>query len=125
MEQNSGNIKRETFYRLSAVSKLLEWTIEMNLENNVYTIATSHGQVNGKKTKDKGIIVSSGKAGRSTLEQANLQYNSLINKKLDTGYTNKQDGVNTQDSILPMLAQNFEVHKKKIINSQGPGLSRV
>ena len=102
-------------YRISSVGKALTWVISMTLSDGVYTIVTSHGQVGGKIAFDKGVTIEKGKAGRTVLEQATLQYDSLVNKKNDIGYTESETGVNEDFQLSPMLAQNFEKHYSKIV----------
>ena len=90
------------------------WSIWIENKGSKYIICTEHGQMDGKMSKDKGKIVSKGKAGRSLREQTISQYNSMVNKKRDNGYTEDKNGVKTDMPIFPMLAQNYEKHKKKI-----------
>lgn len=108
-------MKQTRLYRLSPAGKSLMWEITLTMEGGEsYKITTSHGQVGGKITTDKGIVVDKGKVKRTVLEQATLQYDALVNKKKDIGYTESDSGVNEDFHISPMLAQNFEKHGSKI-----------
>lgn len=103
-----------TLYRLSSANKLLQWTAEMKQVGDTYIIHKEHGQKNGKKVKDTGVVISVGKAGRSVLEQAQLQYNSIVQKKRDLGYTEDVSGQDENFHLSPMLAQNYTKHGHKI-----------
>ena len=103
-----------TLYRLSSAKKLLVWSAKMKKIGNTYVIQKEHGQKDGKKVKDKGVIINSGKAGRSVLEQAELQYNSIIKKKRDLGYTENVTGQDTNFHLSPMLAHNYTKQGHKI-----------
>lgn len=125
-EDSTDNLQSVTVFRLSSANRLLQWMIEMKKieseESKVkYVLRKKHGIVNGKITADKEVIVTTGKAGRSIKEQAQLQFNSLLKKKLDMGYTTTSDGINENHHISPMLAQNYEKHKSKI---QFPALAQ-
>jgi len=104
-----------TLYRLTSSNRMVEWSIKLTKVKDTYVIYTEHGQKGGKIIKDKGHVVAKGKAGRSILAQAKSQYDSLLKKKLDKGYTKDIGGVNKALPISPMLAQSYEKHKKKII----------
>jgi len=113
-EENRRDDLKLTLYRLTSNSRIMVWSIWIEDKGSKYIIYTEHGQVNGKISTDKGKIVSKGKAGRSLYEQTLSQYNSMVNKKRDNGYTENENGVNKDLPILPMLAQNYEKHKNKI-----------
>jgi len=53
---------------------------------NTYTIKRFTGQFGGKITQQPDKIIEKGKAKRSVLQQAELEYNSLVKKALDKGY---------------------------------------
>lgn len=55
-------------------------------DHNTYTIKRFTGQFGGKMTEQPTKIIERGKAKRSVLLQAELEYNSLIKKTLDKGY---------------------------------------
>lgn len=53
---------------------------------NTYTIKRFTGQFGGKITQQPDKIIERGKAKRTALQQAELEYNSLIKKATDKGY---------------------------------------
>lgn len=55
-------------------------------EGNTYTIKRFTGQFGGKATEQPSKVIERGKAKRSVFMQAELEFNSLINKSLDKGY---------------------------------------
>lgn len=55
-------------------------------DGNDYTIKRHTGQFQGKFTDQPEIKIEKGKAKRSVLQQAELEYNSLIKKTCDKGY---------------------------------------
>jgi ATP-dependent DNA ligase len=60
-------------------------------EGNVYTIKRFTGQFQGKITPQPEKTVEQGKAKRSALQQAELEFNSLVSKALDKGYKKFSD----------------------------------
>lgn len=85
----------------------------LNLEkddgSNLYTLNRITGQYGGKETNQPVISITSGKAKRTTAEQAMLIYNSHVKKYLDSGYmllgklTSKQFSDLTEDEIKDLL----------------------
>lgn len=59
---------------------------ELEQNGNSFTIKRSTGQYQGKMTEQPEVTIERGKAKRSVIEQANLEFNSKINKYLDKGY---------------------------------------
>lgn len=60
-------------------------------EGNTYVIERYTGQFGGKITKQPTKIIEKGKVKRSVLQQAELEYNSLIKKAVDKGYKKLSD----------------------------------
>jgi DNA ligase-1 len=58
----------------------------LDQEANTYYIKRYTGQFGGKTTAQPEKIIEKGKAKRTTLQQAELEYNSLIKKSMDKGY---------------------------------------
>ena len=110
-------VKTTRIFKRSSAGKVHEWTISLNeVESGGYEIKISRGQVGGKIVQEPGKLITEGKVKRTVLEQATLQYNSLVKKKRDSGYTDLEGGVRDESSsVLPMLAQNFDVHSSKIV----------
>lgn len=63
----------------------------LSQDGNNLIINRSTGQYEGKMSKQPELIIEKGKAKRSILQQAELQYNSIINKYLDKGYKKLTD----------------------------------
>lgn len=110
------NIVRQpqTFYRRTASKNVVQWTIWLEEDKQIYTIKTSHGQKGGKIIEDAGVVIVSGKSGRTPDEQAILEFDSKVKKHRDQGYTFNTDGINVNLAPVPMLAQNYEKHGHKI-----------
>lgn len=108
-------------------------------EGNTFIIQRITGQYLGKQTEQPELVISQGKAKRSTLEQAELQFNSIINKYLDKGYkrisdltkTNFDDisesdmnnlvpSVKTDSSgfLKPMLAKDSNKCQSSVLNKR-------
>lgn len=55
-------------------------------EGNTFLINRSTGQYKGKMTDQPTLFIEKGKAKRSVIQQAELEFNSIINKYMDKGY---------------------------------------
>lgn len=86
-------------------------------EGNTYYIRRNTGQFGGKFTEQPTKTIERGKAKRSVFMQAELEFNSLINKALDKGYkklsnlTTTKFNVITQDelnTIVPSIKTDQE-----------------
>ena len=75
----------------NARDKVQQIQAKLMQEGNIFMIQRITGQYLGKQTKQPELIIDRGKAKRSTLEQAELQFNSIINKYLDKGYKKISD----------------------------------
>lgn len=58
----------------------------LSQEGNAFFINRSTGQYKGKMTEQPILTIEKGKAKRSVLQQAELEFNSIINKYMDKGY---------------------------------------
>lgn len=58
----------------------------LDQNGNTFTINRTTGQYLGKMTSQPEIIIEKGKAKRSPIQQAELEFNSIVNKYLDKGY---------------------------------------
>ena len=72
----------------------------LNQDVNNYIIQRSTGQFLGKMTKQPDVLIEKGKAKRSVLQQAELEYNSLIKKALDKGYKKLSDLTKTKYDVI-------------------------
>ncbi len=75
----------------NARDKVQQIQAKLMQEGNIFMIQRITGQYLGKQTKQPELIIDRGKAKRSTLEQAELQFNSIIKKYLDKGYKKLSD----------------------------------
>ncbi len=75
----------------NARDKVQQIQAKLMQEGNIFMIQRITGQYLGKQTEQPELIIDKGKAKRSTLEQAELQFNSIINKYLDKGYKKISD----------------------------------
>ena len=90
-------------YLVSKDSKGKIRVVELDLINNKsnYTISRTTYQYQGKKTPHTDIVISEGKAKRTLLEQATLEFNSHLRKYKDKGY--KELSGNIEDYTLDQL----------------------
>ena len=105
-----------SLYKKDSTGKVRRWTITIEDDGSKHILKTSHGVVGGAVVEDKGTNIPAGKAGRTLAEQSKLQFDSKINKKIDTGYTTNTTGIGVLASkmVKAMLAQNYEKHGHKI-----------
>lgn len=101
----------------SSTGKIKEWWPEVTTENEkIYLLVTS-GYADGKKTTSKKEILSKNK-GRSNetspFQQACLDAQSKMNKKMDEGYVLDQAELTDQVLLLPMLAHTYRKRKHDI-----------
>ena len=59
---------------------------ELDQSGNSFIIRRTTGQYQGKMINQPELLIEKGKAKRSVIQQADLEYNSIINKYLDKGY---------------------------------------
>lgn len=59
---------------------------QLEQEANSFKIYRTTGQYQGKMTDQPELLIERGKAKRSVLQQAELEYNSIVKKYLDKGY---------------------------------------
>lgn len=110
---------------------------ELSQNGNSFTINRTTGQYQGKLTNQPELIIEKGKAKRSVIEQANLEYDSIIKKYLDKGYkkldtlTSKKfedispiemDSIvasvksDTNGNLKPMLAKSSSQCQNSVLN---------
>lgn len=58
----------------------------LNQDGNSFLINRSTGQYQGKMSDQPTLLIEKGKAKRSVIQQAELEFNSIINKYMDKGY---------------------------------------
>ena len=59
---------------------------ELEQNGNTFLIQRTTGQYQGKMVSQPELVIEKGKAKRSVLQQAELEFNSIISKYLDKGY---------------------------------------
>lgn len=84
----------------------------LSQEGSKYIINRYTGQFGGVMTSQPEKVIEKGKVKRSVLQQAELEFNSLVKKSLDKGYKNLSELTNTKfnaitseelDRIVPTL----------------------
>lgn len=75
----------------NARDKVQQVQAKLSQEGNTFFIERITGQYLGVQTKQPVLTIDKGKAKRSILEQAELQFKSIINKYLDKGYKKISD----------------------------------
>lgn len=98
-----------TLYKMTSSGSLRQWTITLSdYPEGGYQIIMADGQVGGKIKESKPTVIVEGKAGRTPYEQAVLQYESKVNKKVDKGYHLSIEDAENDIFVRPMLAQKFK-----------------
>lgn len=84
-----------------------QYVLEQN--GNTYTIRRYTGQFEGKVTAQPEIVIEKGKVKRSVLQQAELEYNSLVKKATDKGYKKLLDLTNIKFELITSTELNLIV----------------
>ena len=79
----------------------------LNQEGNSFLIKRSTGQYQGKMSEQPILIIEKGKAKRSVIQQAELEFNSIINKYMDKGY--KKLSTLTSENFEDLTSSELEV----------------
>jgi len=113
----------DTLYGRDSANKIKEWNIKVVNKGDHSIMVYSYGQLGGKKVECTQMISSGKNVGKknetSHYQQAFLEAQSKWNKKKDIdGYnTNMSSTISKDDTttpVLPMLAQDYNKHKKKV-----------
>ena len=97
---------------------------ELEQNGNSFTIKRTTGQYQGVMTEQPELTIERGKAKRSVLEQAELQYNSIVSKYQDKGYkrldslTNKKfDELSLEeiDALVPTIKSDSNGNLKPML----------
>jgi DNA ligase-1 len=107
-------LKKEYLVLLNSRNRVQQALLQLNQNpfSKEYTIERTNCQWGGKEIQQPTITVSFGRAGRSTAEQAALQYNSLLKNYLDKGYV-KASSLSSKDYN--------SLTEQEIINALGGG----
>jgi len=108
-------MKLKTIYKKTKTGATQEWTIEV--VDNKYR--THSGQVGGAITTNEWTVVygkNTGKAnGTTDNEQALKEAEAKRTKKLESGYFEDVNNIDTKQYFEPMLAAKWEDYKDKIV----------
>lgn len=107
-------LKKEYLVLLNSRNRVQQALLQLNQNpfSKEYTIERTNCQWGGKEIQQPTITVSFGRAGRSTAEQAALQYNALLKNYLDKGYV-KASSLSPKDYN--------SLTEQEIINALGGG----
>jgi ATP-dependent DNA ligase len=97
---------------------------ELEQNGNTFVIKRTTGQYQGKMTDQPELTIERGKAKRSVLQQAESEYNSIVNKYLDKGYK-KLDSLTTKkfeeisslemDTLVPTIKSDTNGNLKPML----------
>jgi len=108
----------ETLYGIDTNNKLKQWSITVENHDTHSLIICEYGYVDGKKTTSKTKVEKGkniGKKNETThFQQAVLEATSKWTKKQESGYSKEKNEEKEEEILLPMLAQDYTKHKKKI-----------
>jgi hypothetical protein len=107
-------LKKEYLVLLNSRNRVQQALLQLNQNpfSKDYTIERTNCQWGGKEIQQPTITISFGRAGRSTAEQAVLQYNSLLKNYLDKGYVKASS----------LSAKDYQsLSEQEIINALGGG----
>jgi len=108
----------ETLYSRDKSGKIRFWNISVDNDPSGVFITRRYGQNGGKATVTSTEITSGKNIGRSNettkLEQANLEAMSLWKKQIEAGFTVDQESNQVVTTILPMLANKWDVKAHNI-----------
>ena len=97
---------------------------ELSQEGNTFIINRTTGQYQGKMTGQPELVIEKGKAKRSALEQAELQYNSIVSKyqdkrykRLDSLTSKKFNELSSEemDSLVPTIKSDTQGNYKPML----------
>jgi DNA ligase-1 len=107
-------MKLQTIYKKTKTGATQEWTIE--IEGNKYR--THSGQVGGAITTNEWTVVYGKNVGRANAttddEQAMAEAIAKRTKKLESGYFEDVNNIDTKQYFEPMLAAKWEDYKDKL-----------
>lgn len=105
-------MKNLTLVTRNARDKIQIVFVDLIQTGNNFVIKRRTGQYKGKFTDQPELSIERGKVKRSVLQQAELEFNSIVSKYLDKGYKNittlthkKFENLSEEelDSIVPSL----------------------
>lgn len=87
-------IKKTYLFSRNARDKVQLAKVVLVQKVSTFYLYRTTGQLDGKHTEQPTLFIEKGKAKRSVLEQALLQYNSIVSKYKDKGYKELSDFTN-------------------------------
>lgn len=117
-------MKNLTLVTRNARDKIQIVFVDLIQTGNNFVIKRRTGQYKGKFTDQPELSIERGKVKRSILQQAELEFNSIVNKYLDKGYKNITTLTNKKfenlseeelDSIVPSLKSDQEGNLKPML----------
>lgn len=84
--QNSIIVKDIYLATRDSKGKVRTVLVELHQDGNTFTIKRFTGQLGGKIIEQPHIIIDAGKAKRTILQQAELQYNAKVKEYCNKGY---------------------------------------
>ena len=106
----------------NARDKVQQVNIKLSQDGNTFYINRTTGQYKGKLTDQPLITINAGKARRTVLEQATLEFNSRLKKYKDRGYIDIKDLTGEpfweitemeMDQLVPSVKSDARGHDKK------------
>ena len=140
-------IKHNDLFKRDSNKNLRHVQLNLYHDEEYYRITGKTGLYQGSMIGRPVLVITKGKAKRTVLEQATLQYDSLVNSYLDKGYKKAEDLniVNINDrseveskvpkqttdnkgNLKPMLAlsiDNIPVSKQSVLNNKWFGSKKI
>lgn len=110
-------------YKLDSKGKLRVWWVEVYTEGETAFLSTSHGLLGGSivTTQPQQVFPTNvtKKNERNSLDQAEFEYDALIQKKLRERYTTNPTGVLESPPPKAMLAHEYKRYKDKVFAEKG------
>lgn len=105
-------LKNKLLFARNARDKIQQVEASLSQDGGEFIIKRITGQYQGKLTEQPELIITEGKAKRTPLEQAEQEYNSIVNRYLNRGYkelesltSKKFDDItpNELDTLVPSV----------------------
>ena len=104
-------IREEYLIKINAKNKIqrVKVSLDKHVYSDIYTIYRVTGQYGGKETEQPLIFIETGRGGRTTLDQAGLQFAHILTEYLNSGYkklstlTSKKYDELTEEELKSLL----------------------
>lgn len=111
-------------YKLDSKGELRVWWVEVYVDGLQGFLTTSHGLHGGAIVTTQPQVVSPTNVGkknqRNSVQQAEFEYDALIQKKLRERYTTDPTGVLESPAPKAMLAHEYKKYKDKVFANDTP-----